>query len=298
MLLVALLLLSANLNMPKTVGSTDKIPGARKSRAGADQARLRDKAAKSAGGRSDIRGAFARGGSAPTLAPAPAPETIAPVPGSSGTGDGEAAVPPPQVIDDANDALADAFAPGQQGPRHPNSVHLTTAAAALVNDDAVAASARRAAVASDISTPYDAAPFHRVEPATTVAAAPNAAPPPEMQEAPRESGTRVTVALTMANIQSIFNEQPLVRHKYLECVPLLMSEKEFWQRYFRAKTRAGAPPVLPAATAGASVAAATGASATATVGVDAEGGLAVSESAPLRGATKPLDPPQASASAC
>ena len=81
-----------------------------------------------------------------------------------------------------------------------------------------------------------------------------------------------------------------MRHKYLECVPLLMSEKEFWQRYFRAKTRAGAPPVLPAATAGASVAAATGASATATVGVDAEGGLAVSESAPLRGATKPLDP--------
>ena len=89
--------------------------------------------------------------------------------GSPGTGDGEAAVPPPPVIDDANDALADAFAPGQQGPRHPNSVHLTTAAAALVNDDAVAASARRAAVASDISTPYDAPPFHHVDPATVAA---------------------------------------------------------------------------------------------------------------------------------
>ena len=82
--------------------------------------------------------------------------------GSPGTGDGEAAVPPPPVIDDANAFAAKASASGQQRPRHPNSVNLTTAAAALVNDDAVAASARRAAVASEISTPYDAAPFHHV----------------------------------------------------------------------------------------------------------------------------------------
>ena len=81
-----------------------------------------------------------------------------------GTGDGEAAVPPPPVIDDANDAFAEDGASGQQRPRHPNSVHLTTAADALVNDDAVAASARRAAVASDISTPYDAAPFIMLTP--------------------------------------------------------------------------------------------------------------------------------------
>ena len=296
MLLVALLFLSANLNMPKRVGDTDKNPGARKSRAAADQARQRAQAAKSAGG-SDIRGAFTRGASAPTLAPAPAPETIALVPGSSGTGGGEAAVPPPPVIDGANDAFAEAGASGQQRPRHPNSVNLTTAAAALVNDDAVAASARRAAVASNISTPYDAPPFHHVDPAT-VAAPPHAAPPPEMQEAPRKSATTVTVKLTVAQIQTIFTEQPLVRHKYLEYVPHRMSELEFWQRYLRSKTRAYQPPVLPAATAGTSAAAAAGASATATAGGDAEGGLAFSESAPLRGATKPLGPPQASASAC
>ena len=101
MLLAALLLLSANLNMVKTFGSSDKVPGARKSRASADQARQRAQAAKSAGGAADIRGMFTQGGPAPTLAPAPAPETIAPVPGSSGAGDGEAAAPPPSVTDDA-----------------------------------------------------------------------------------------------------------------------------------------------------------------------------------------------------
>eukprot|EP00964_Phaeocystis_antarctica_P144285 scaffold110042_cov55-Phaeocystis_antarctica.AAC.1 len=40
------------------------------------------------------------------LAPAPAPETIAPVPGSSDAGDGEAAASPPPVTDDADDAFA------------------------------------------------------------------------------------------------------------------------------------------------------------------------------------------------
>ena len=59
MLFVALLLLSANLNMPKTVGAKDKHPGARKSRAGADLARRQSQAAKSAGS-ADIRGVFAR----------------------------------------------------------------------------------------------------------------------------------------------------------------------------------------------------------------------------------------------
>ena len=93
MLLAALLLLSANLNMVKTFGSSDKVPGARKSRASADQARQRAQAAKSAGGAATISEAerFTQGGPAPTLAPAPAPETIAPVSGSSDAGDGEVA---------------------------------------------------------------------------------------------------------------------------------------------------------------------------------------------------------------
>ena len=97
-------LLPASLNMPRTYGSKDKVPGSRKSRAGADQARARERAAKSAGG-ADIRGAFASGSAAAALAPAPAPEMIAPVTGgSSDTGDVEAAVPPPLVPNDANDA--------------------------------------------------------------------------------------------------------------------------------------------------------------------------------------------------
>ena len=81
------------LNMVQTVGAMDKAPGARKSRAPADQARQRAQAAKSAGGAATISEAerFTQGGPAPTLAPAPAPETIAPVSGSSDAGDGEVA---------------------------------------------------------------------------------------------------------------------------------------------------------------------------------------------------------------
>lgn len=82
------------LNMVQTVGAMDKAPGARKSRAPADQARQRAQAAKSAGGAATISEAerFTQGGPAPPgLAPAPAPETIAPVSGSSDAGDGEVA---------------------------------------------------------------------------------------------------------------------------------------------------------------------------------------------------------------
>ena len=71
MLFVALLLLSANLNMPKTVGAIDKHPGARKSRAGADLARRQSQAAKSAGS-ADIRGVFARPASCVSTAAASA----------------------------------------------------------------------------------------------------------------------------------------------------------------------------------------------------------------------------------
>ena len=71
MLFVALLLLSANLNMPKTVGAKDKHPGARKSRAGADLARRQSQAAKSAGS-ADIRGVFARPASCVSTAAASA----------------------------------------------------------------------------------------------------------------------------------------------------------------------------------------------------------------------------------
>ena len=71
MLFVALLLLSANLNMPKTVGAIDKNPGARRSRAGADLARRQSQAAKSAGS-ADIRGVFARPASCVSTAAASA----------------------------------------------------------------------------------------------------------------------------------------------------------------------------------------------------------------------------------
>ena len=159
-------LLPASLNMPKTYGSKDKVPGSRKSRAGADQARARERAAKSAGG-ADIRGAFASGSSAAALAPAPAPEMIAPVTGgSSDTGDVEAAVPPPLVSNDANDACdveagAEAGASVQEVTCYPNSVPASDASAEPVSDDPFAASARRATVASAISTSGDVPAFNR-----------------------------------------------------------------------------------------------------------------------------------------
>ena len=140
MLLVALLLLSANLNMPKTVGAKDKnrcpqVSGS--CRSGAPAGPSCEECQRC---RQSIRGAFTQGGPAPTLAPAPAPETIAPVPGSSDAGDGEAAAPPPSVTDDA--FAAEASGAGQQ---------VAAAAAAPVVNDAVAASCLRASSRSWIN---------------------------------------------------------------------------------------------------------------------------------------------------
>lgn len=251
--------------MPKTYGSKDKVPGSRKSRAGADQARARERAAKSAGG-ANIREAFARGSAAAALAPAPAPEMIAPVTGgSSDTGDVEAAVPPPPVTNDANDACdVEAGASVQEVTCYSNSVPASDASAEPVSDDPFAASARRATVASAISTSDDVPAFNRG------GGAPNA-PAAKMQQPP----SMVKIKLTRAIREQIFTEMPSVRRTYLDAVPGKMSEKEFWMRYFRAKTRSQMPAApggsMPAAR-GASAAVGAGTSATATASVNGEEG--------------------------
>ena len=81
------------------LGAKTKLRMPCKSRAPADQARQQAQAA-------DMSVYSGRFCTHAALAPAPAPETIAPVPGSSDAGDGEAAASPPPVTDDADDAFA------------------------------------------------------------------------------------------------------------------------------------------------------------------------------------------------
>ena len=123
--------------MPKTVGAKDKNPGARKSRAAADQARQRTQAAKSVGG-SEIRGAFTRGVLHPRLPPLPLPRRLRlcralQMPATVRW------QPPPSVTDDADDAFA------------AKAVLVAAAAAAPVVNDAVAASCLRASSRSWIN---------------------------------------------------------------------------------------------------------------------------------------------------
>ena len=92
------------------LGAKTKLRMPCKSRAPADQARQQAQAA-------DMSVYSGRSCTHAALAPAPAPETIAPVPGSSDAGDGEAAAPPPSVTDDA--FAAEASGAGQQRPTSP-----------------------------------------------------------------------------------------------------------------------------------------------------------------------------------
>ena len=128
------------LNMVQTVGAMDKAPGARKSRAPADQARQRAQAAKSAGGAATISEAerFTQGGPAPRLPPLPLPRRLRlcralQMPATVRW------QPPPSVTDDADDAFA------------AKAVLVAAAAAAPVVNDAVAASCLRASSRSWIN---------------------------------------------------------------------------------------------------------------------------------------------------
>ena len=63
----------------------------------------------------------------------------------------------------------------------------------------------------------------------------DAAGPPRAAET--TSQTTVKFSLTPAMMQNIFSEEPEVHRIFLENVPHLVSEKNFWQRYFRSKSK-------------------------------------------------------------
>ena len=86
-------------------------------------------------------------------------------------------------------------------------------------------------------------------------------------------------------MHSIFTEQPSVRRVFLDNVPHKMSEKEFWQRYLRSKTRSQQPAAASArpakSAAGTSAAGASG---------DADADAEFFRPAPLPRVTRPLHP--------
>merc|ERR1740130_2018343 len=102
------------------------------------------------------------------------------------------------------------------------------------------------------------------------------APPPEARGAAKKPANKVTVKLTKAMMHTILTEQPSVRRVFLENVPHKMSEREFWQRYLRSKTRSQQPPVPAASSTGGDI--------------PAEGDVDFFRSAPLPGFAKPLHP--------